>query len=155
MAKRREVRSGQDALKRLRFNRLLQKRLAKFMALHCFRNTRLEDLHSGVAPASEIGDYSDVKVVSPFGDIPWSRLSRFNDAEMRELMVEVVDQCYAFVTLLSDGEEAHRLLDFLRHQDVAPEWNEPTLRRTPAVPQSVALTEDRERSSKAARKRGR
>lgn len=128
MTKRKEVQSSQDVLQRLRSDRALQKRLAKFMALQCFRNTKLEDLHAGIAPSSDVGDYSDVKVVSPLGDIPWSRLSRFNDDEMRDLMIEVVDRCYAFVRLLSDGEEAHRLLGLLRQQDVAPDWNEPTLR---------------------------
>lgn len=138
MAKRREAKSAHDVLDRLRSDRTLQKRLAKFMALQCFRNTRLEDLHAGVAPASDAGDYSDVKVVSPFGDIPWLRLSRLNDAEMRELMIDVVDRCYTFVRLLSDSDEAHRLLDVLRQSDVAPDWKEPTLRRRRARAQGAA-----------------
>jgi hypothetical protein len=39
----------------------------------CVRNTGLEDLHAGVAPSSATGDYSDVKVVTPYGEIPWTR----------------------------------------------------------------------------------
>jgi hypothetical protein len=39
------------------------------MARECFRNTELEDYHAGMFPSSKAGDYSDVKVVSPFGKI--------------------------------------------------------------------------------------
>ena len=37
--------------------------LARSIVLHCMRNTRLEDLHAGIYPASATGDYTDVKVV--------------------------------------------------------------------------------------------
>src|SRR5579859_939045 len=47
------------------------KRLAKCMALQCFRNTVLEDFHAGTSPHSPAGDYSDVVVKTPVGDIPW------------------------------------------------------------------------------------
>jgi hypothetical protein len=74
-------------LREIRNNTLLKKRLAKVMALQCFRNTHLENLHAGMSPSSETGDFSDVKVVSPYGEIPWTRVSRFDDHEMKELMV--------------------------------------------------------------------
>ena len=45
--------------------------LAKSIAALCVRNTFLEDLHSGTTPSSRSGDFSDVKVVTPFGEIPW------------------------------------------------------------------------------------
>jgi len=32
------------------------KRLAKYLAEQCFRNTMLEDLHAGITPDSQIGD---------------------------------------------------------------------------------------------------
>ena len=35
------------------------KRLAKYMAQQCFRNTVLEDFHAGITPYSEVGDYSE------------------------------------------------------------------------------------------------
>src|SRR6266404_9748741 len=47
-------------------------RLAIGMAVYCVRNTFLEDLHAGTVPSSKAGDYSDVKVVSPYGEIPWA-----------------------------------------------------------------------------------
>lgn len=48
----------------------LQQRLAKYLVQRCFRNSALEDLHGGTAPDSKAGDYSDVVVVTPFGEIP-------------------------------------------------------------------------------------
>ena len=53
------------------------------MALECFRNTRLEDFHEGRYPASQTGDYSDVKVVTPFGEIAWRDVSRLSDGDMK------------------------------------------------------------------------
>lgn len=130
MAKQKVAYRSSDLLKNLRSDEMLQKRLAKFMALHCFRNTALEDLHAGTFPSTASGDYSDVSVVSPFGDIPWPRLSRFNDAEMRELMIDVVNKCYAFVKVLIDKETGQRLLEILKDYDVSLEWNEPTMSGT-------------------------
>src|SRR5262245_9065319 len=86
----------------LRSSELVRQRLAKFVALHCFRNTRLEEFHAGRSPSTEAGDYSDVNVVTPFGEIPWHKLSRLNDEEMKALMIDVVDRCYVFVHLLAD-----------------------------------------------------
>jgi len=43
----------------------LKKRLAKYLAQQCFRNTMLEDLHAGITPSSQTGDYTDVVVQSP------------------------------------------------------------------------------------------
>jgi hypothetical protein len=63
------------------------KRLAKYLAQECFRNTMFEDLHAGITPDSQIGDYTDVVVRSPNGEIPWPNLSRLNDEEMKALMM--------------------------------------------------------------------
>jgi hypothetical protein len=46
---------------------------------------------------SETGDYSDVKVVTPHGEIPWNELSRFNNDEMKELMIDVVNRCHRYL----------------------------------------------------------
>jgi hypothetical protein len=53
-----------DDLSEFKTKDVLRKRLAKLMAHDCFRNTRLEDFHSGIYPSSKTGDYPDVKVVS-------------------------------------------------------------------------------------------
>jgi hypothetical protein len=59
--------------------------------LICDKSVRycLEDLHSGITPSSKTGDYSDVKVVSPYGEILWKDLSRISDKEMRLLMLSM------------------------------------------------------------------
>ena len=72
-------------------------RLAKLMARDCFRNTILEDFHAGKVPSSQAGDHYDVKVITPYGEIQWDRLSRISDAEMKALMIDVVDHCYVFL----------------------------------------------------------
>jgi hypothetical protein len=54
-----------DSLNEIQHNEAVRKRLAKLVAHDCFRNTKLEDFHSGKYPSSKTGDYSDVKVVSP------------------------------------------------------------------------------------------
>src|SRR5262245_50390452 len=76
--------------------------LAKSIAANCVRNGYLEDLHSGVTPSSKTGDYSDVKVVTPFGEIPWEKLSRISDEEMKRLMKGIVNQIYAFLCRQDD-----------------------------------------------------
>ena len=70
----------------------LMKRLAKYLAQQCFRNTMLEDLHAGITPNSQTGDYTDVVVRSPYGEIPWPRLSRLSDEEMKALMIDVMNK---------------------------------------------------------------
>lgn len=62
----------------------------------CFRNTKIEDLHAGVFPRSASGDWSDVKVVTPFGEISWNDLSRISDAEMKEVMAEAVNRVFTY-----------------------------------------------------------
>jgi hypothetical protein len=89
-------------------NAILQQRLAKYLVLQCVRNSALEDLHAGIAPSSATGDYGDVTVTSPFGAIPWPRLSRFNDQEMKQLMIDVVDRTYQFLHTIFDEPPAGR-----------------------------------------------
>lgn len=90
---------------------------AKVLTEVCFRNSLLENLHSGTSPGSAAGDYSDVRVVTPYGEIPWTEVSRLSDEEMKALMIDVVD----------------RVFTFLQHSDVltyAPgsqRWREPQL----------------------------
>ncbi len=79
---------------------------ARLIARDCVRNTYLEDLHAGMSPSSVTGDYRDVKVVSPYGEIPWTEVSRISDPEMRRLMLEVearlTERLEYFATLVND-----------------------------------------------------
>ena len=91
----------------------------------CFRNSVLEDLHAGIAPDSKAGDYSDVLVTTPFGEIPWPKLSRFDDEEMRTLMIEVVQKTYEFIQELFDEESGGEILLQLAAHDPLPRWEDP------------------------------
>lgn len=106
------------------------KRLAKYLAQQCFRNTMLEDLHAGVTPDSATGDYSDVLVRSPYGEIPWPKLSRLSDEEMKALMIEVVNKTYRALVVLFDDRLGDQLIKVLAQHDFLPRWNEPTLNTT-------------------------
>jgi hypothetical protein len=71
-------------LREATMNEEMAKRLALGMAILCVRNTCIEDLHAGIEPSSQAGDFSDVKVVTPYGEIPWNKLSRIRDDDMRD-----------------------------------------------------------------------
>jgi hypothetical protein len=107
----------------------LMKRLAKYLAQQCFRNTMLEDLHAGITPDSQTGDYTDVVVRSPYGEIPWPRLSRLSDEEMKALMIDVVNKTYRALTVLFDNRLGGELIKILAQQDFL-RWNEPTLSKS-------------------------
>jgi hypothetical protein len=115
-----------DSARVLAQNPWVMKRLAKHMALQCFRNTRLEDFHAGITPWSPAGDYSDVIVKTPAGEIPWPQLSRLNDAEMKALMIEVVNRAYLWLRVLFDNQAGAYLIQTLSQQDLVPAWNDPT-----------------------------
>ena len=119
--------SVDDEIRALVTDPVLQKRLAKYLVLQCFRNSVLEDLHAGISPDSASGDFSDVNVSSPYGDIPWPKLSRLNDDEMKRLMIDVVDRTYRFIHTLFDENTGGELLLRLAHRDPLPQWKEPKL----------------------------
>jgi hypothetical protein len=113
-------------IREIQKNEVLRKRLAKFIVLHCFRNTDvLEDLHSSAVPISESGDYSDVKVITPDGEIPWSDLSRFNNIEMKAMMIDVVNHCDRVLAILFSTPVGDKLIEELGTRDLVPNWNDP------------------------------
>lgn len=98
----------------------------------CVRNTQLEDLHAGIFPASQSGNYDDVKVVSPYGEIAWNDLSQISDEEMKALMIEVVNKVFTFLV------HAETIGD----RPSGAKWNEPEFDAA-----LFALVERRRRSS--------
>ena len=118
---------AKDAVRALITDPALQQRLAKYLVHQCVRNSELESLHAGTVPDSKTGDYSDVKVVTPFGEIPWRELSRFGDEEMKRLMTDVVNRTYRFIHRLFDEETGGELLLRLAAADLVPRWENPTL----------------------------
>ena len=101
------------------------KHLAKSIALACVRNTFIEELHSGKVARSETGDYSDVRVVTPHGDIPWKELSRISDDEMKRLMKEVVNKIYTVLARVDSAMFIAALNEWGDRNTGA--WDEPEL----------------------------
>jgi len=100
-------------------------RLAKVMAMMCVRNTRLENLHAGLVPVTKTGDYSDVVVLDAEGrKIPWADVSHIDDAQMRELMKDVVNRLYTFQMRIDDPE-FQAWID--RWAAAVAKWDEPEL----------------------------
>jgi hypothetical protein len=59
---------------------------------------------------------------------PGPQISRFNDEEMKKLMIDVIDRTYQFVHRLFDKAAGGVLLFSLAERDPAPHWQTPTLR---------------------------
>ena len=97
----------------------------------CVRNTQLENHHAGIFPASQTGDYADVKVVSPLGEIPWNEVSRISDPEMKSLMIEIVNKVFTFLVHC----------DHLSDRPASAKWNDPEFDAA-----LLALVERRRRS---------
>lgn len=105
------------------FERLIE-RLNRSLAVLAVRNTFLESLHAGKVPQSETGDFSDVKVVSPTEEIPWTEVSRLSDFEMKKLMKQVVDRLYTILLPLLAGENQEELETLLkRGEEFAEGWD--------------------------------
>ncbi len=87
----------------------------------------MEDLHARTTPDSKAGDYSGVVVVTPFGEIPSRRLSRFDDAETKTLMVDVVQKTYEFIRPreLFDEKLDGTLILRLAERDPTPQCENP------------------------------
>jgi hypothetical protein len=118
--------NSDEAIKAMIRDPVLQQRLAKYLVLQCFRNSGLENLHAGIVPDSKTGDYTDVVVHTPFGEIAWGKLSRFDDAEMKVLMMDVVNRTYKFIRELFNDEAGAKLLLQLAERDPLPNWGDPT-----------------------------
>jgi hypothetical protein len=102
-----------------RAQRRALEKMAQSLVEVCIRNS-LEDLHAGIFPSSRSGDYSDVKVVTPYGEIPWIRLARISDKEMKPLMINIVNKTF---TLLRFPEE------LVAESAQTRRWNRPKLDR--------------------------
>ena len=99
--------------------------MAKIMAMLCVRNTRLENIHTGIVPASNTGDFSDVMVVDADDNkIPWNDVSHFDDNEMRELIREIVNRLYTF-HLKGNDPDFRKLIN--KWAPIAKKWDEPEL----------------------------
>ena len=107
------------------YDRRIAAVLAKGMAMMCFRNTILEDFHSGISPVSHTGDFSDVVVIDANGRrIPWPEVAHIEPDEMRDLMREVVNGLYT-CHLKAGDPDFFGMLDWAVRE--AWKWDEPEL----------------------------
>lgn len=87
--------------------------LAKAITAFCFRNTGIEDIHAGISPVSNTGDFSDVFVVDANGNkIPWNKASRISQADMKELMRTAVNRVYSVLEHEGDVEFEENVLRY-------------------------------------------
>ncbi|WP_417197737.1 hypothetical protein [Bizionia sp.] len=106
------------------------KREALRMTASCVRNTVIDDYHKGTVPQSKTGDYSDVKVVTPYGEIAWNELSRISDDEMMAFNKEVTDLIYTYLQCLLNPYFDRKLKDeFMLYANVCypSKWDEPEI----------------------------
>lgn len=112
--------------------RRIAARLAKVMAMMCVRNTKLENIHAGIVPATKTGDYSDVIVLDAEGrKIPWPEISHIDDDQMRELMKDIVNRLYTFH--MRSGEPDFQAW-ICRWAAIAEKWDDPELNQPIAEP---------------------
>jgi hypothetical protein len=109
------------------------KKEALKMTVACVRNTVIENYHAGQFPQSKTGDYSDVKVVTSFGEIPWNKLSRISDPEMMAFNKEVVNNLYTYLECLLNPNFDRKLKE--RFMSYANEyypyhWDEPIIKES-------------------------
>lgn len=110
------------------YNRSKWKIIARQIAVESVRNTFLEDLHVGTFPSSKTGDYSDVKVISPYGEIEWNKLSRISDEEMRKLMLEIEESLRLslwFWNMKHKKQELVRLVETALFGSYGISWDNP------------------------------
>jgi hypothetical protein len=104
-------------------NDIVLQRLAKVAVRDGYRNF-LESIHVGTTPSSATGDGTDIKVVSPYGEIPWNSVSRISDEEMRKINKRAVSYLYNLLVTLLDGLQ-WPLLEALEERDPVPLWDGP------------------------------
>jgi hypothetical protein len=53
--------------------------------------------------------------------------SRFTDDDMKQLMIDCVDHCYFFLSILFTTENSNKIIDILAQEDRLPDWKEPEI----------------------------
>ena len=105
--------------------------LAKAMAVKCFRDTILEDIHSGIHPVTHTANFSDVVVIDANGRrIPWPEVAHIEPDELRDLMRQIVTRLYTCNVKAGDFDFLG-MLDWAAREDQArdePELDEVTIR---------------------------
>lgn len=103
--------------------------LAKAIVAYSFRNGPIEDIHAGRGLVSNTGDFSDVVVVDAAGNkIPWNKVSRISQEEMKELMQTAVNRVYAVLSHKGDDGFQKNVVEFAL--TYTRKWDEPSTKNT-------------------------
>ena len=100
-------------------------KLAKALAVLCVRDTFLEVIHQGKNVTSKIGDFSDVKIITPDRDINWNDACRITDDEMKKLMQEITNKLYTVLASMDDDEAMSVVFDEGSRRTY--QWDDPQL----------------------------
>ncbi len=98
------------------------------------RTRVLPELRTGRSACRHLAGLGCGRLLGCFGEqsvwraIPWPQVSRLNDEEMKQLMIDVVNRTYRLVHRLFDDREGLVLLLRLAERDPAPHWQTPSLR---------------------------
>lgn len=99
--------------------------VTKRLVVNCVRNTILEDFHAGRGPISKTKDGSDIRVIDADGnEYRWNEISRISDTEMKQLIKQIVNRTYTFLTFIED-EEFQELMD--RYYVSVSKWDAPQI----------------------------
>lgn len=86
----------------------MEKRLAKTLTIHGYRNSPIEDIHAGRWPKDNKGNWAkpeDMFVSVDGGSkIPWLEMSRITDEEMKHINKTIHSQIYTILVLLKKGK---------------------------------------------------
>ena len=102
--------------------------LANAITVDCFRNTNIENIHAGITPVSQTGDFSDIYVVDATGKkIAWKDVSRISQEKMRLLNKEISNRVF---TLLEDAATVSGARNLIKRLEFAMrcsvDWDLPT-----------------------------
>lgn len=109
------------------------KDIALMITVNCVRNGIIEAFHVGLVPKTKTGDFSDVTVVTPFGEIPWTHVSRISDIEMKAFNIQVVNRLYTALSFLLDPAFLPDRETYLR----ILKWNFPTAWDKPVLDANI------------------
>ena len=105
-----------DSLNETQHNEAIRKRLAMLMAHDCFRNTKLERLPRRNIPVIENRRQFRCESRVPFRRDPMEG-ARLSDEEMKILMIDVVNQCYKFLSELFVSAKGEAIIETLKQRD--------------------------------------
>ena len=95
-------------------------KLAKVLALTCFRKTKLAEFRTGIVPTSLTGDSSDILVRDAKGNVvPWPEVCLLDDESMQQLMAQFYQRIYGLLARVNAVE--HTFLAPMAGREPNPE----------------------------------